>query len=105
MSYKGYSARVEYDPRDEIFVGRILGIADAISFHGATVKALTSDFRTAVDHYLADCKATGRDPQKPYSGSLMLRIPPDVHAKIAVQAATHGTSINAWAARVLAEAE
>lgn len=38
MSYKGYDARVEYDPRDEIFVGRILGIAEPISFHDATVK-------------------------------------------------------------------
>ena len=26
MTYEGYTARVEYDPRDEIFVGRALGI-------------------------------------------------------------------------------
>ena len=28
MNYLGYIARVEFDPRDEIFVGRLLGIAD-----------------------------------------------------------------------------
>jgi hypothetical protein len=32
MSYKGYTARVEYDERDNIFVGRILGIRSIISF-------------------------------------------------------------------------
>ena len=36
MTYKGYTARVEYDPRDEIFIGRVLGIEDRITFHGAT---------------------------------------------------------------------
>jgi predicted HicB family RNase H-like nuclease len=37
MTYKGYKARVEFDPRDNIFVGRVLGIEDGISFHGETV--------------------------------------------------------------------
>lgn len=101
MTYKGYSARIDYDPRDEIFVGRIIGIVDVISFHGATVKTLTADFHAAVNHYLADCRASGRIPQKPYSGSLMLRISPETHARIAAQAAMQGKSINAWAAKVL----
>ena len=37
MSHKGYTARVEYDERDNIFVGRILGIRSIISVHGETV--------------------------------------------------------------------
>jgi len=53
MTYKSYMARVEYDPRDEIFVGRVLGIEDRITFHGATVGSLRRDFRAAIDHYLA----------------------------------------------------
>ena len=40
MTYKGYIARVEYDPRDDIFVGRVLGIEDRVTFHGATVAML-----------------------------------------------------------------
>ena len=36
MTYKGYTARVEYDERDNIFVGRVLGIRTIISFHGKT---------------------------------------------------------------------
>ena len=105
MTYKGYTARIDFDPRDGIFVGRVLGIADSISFHGETVKELTSDFHAAIDHYLADCKATGRQPEKSYSGNLMLRIPPEVHAHVAVRAAAHNKSINDWASEVLATAE
>ena len=31
MSHKGYTARVEFDERDNIFVGRVLGIRTMIS--------------------------------------------------------------------------
>lgn len=104
MSYKGYTARVEFDPRDGIFVGHVLGISEAISFHGNTVAQLTADFHAAVNHYLADCAATGRNPQKPVSGKLMLRVPPEVHAAANIAAKASGKSLNQWAAEVLAEA-
>jgi predicted HicB family RNase H-like nuclease len=104
MTYKGYTARVEFDPRDEIFVGRILGIADQISFHGQAVSELTADFHNAIDHYLADCKRTSRQPQKPASGNIMLRVPPEVHAAAAIAAEASGKSLNQWAAEVLEEA-
>ncbi len=104
MTYQGYTARVEFDPRDSVFVGRVLGIEDSITFHGETVSELTADFHAAMDHYLADCAATERVPEKPYSGRLMLRIPPEVHAHAAIAAEAHGKSLNQWAAEVLAKA-
>jgi predicted HicB family RNase H-like nuclease len=61
-TYKGYTARIEFDPRDNIFTGKVIGIADGILFHGKTAKELTKDFEAAIDHYLADCQATGRRP-------------------------------------------
>jgi predicted HicB family RNase H-like nuclease len=104
MTYKGYLARVEFDPRDEIFVGRVLGIEDRVSFHGETVAKLRAGFHAAIDHYLADCTATGRAPQKPYSGRILLRLPPEVHARAAMMAEARGKSLNQWAAEVLARA-
>ena len=80
MTYQGYTARIEFDPRDNIFWGRILGITDSISFEGETVAQLTEDFHRAVDFYLEDCAATGRDPQKPASGKIMLRVPAEIHS-------------------------
>ena len=52
MTHKGYTARVEYDERDNLFVGRILGIRAMISFHGETVAELRTEFIAAVDDYL-----------------------------------------------------
>jgi len=37
MSYKGYTAHIEFDERDNIFVGRVLGVKAIIGFHGETV--------------------------------------------------------------------
>lgn len=105
MTYKGYKARVEFDPRDNVFVGRILGIEDNITFHGETVAELRSGFIAAVNHYIADCKATGRNPLKPASGKMMLRISPEIHAKALVMAKSAGKSLNQWAAELFAKAE
>jgi predicted HicB family RNase H-like nuclease len=37
MNYKGYTAKIGFDERDAIFVGRVLGLHAVISFHGETV--------------------------------------------------------------------
>ena len=79
MTYKGYTARVEYDERDNIFAGRILGIRSIISFHGETVAELRAEFELAIKDYLADCKEQGVHPDKPASGKLLIRVPPDMH--------------------------
>jgi len=104
MTYKGYTARIDFDESDNIFVGRVLGIKDNIGFHGKSVSELTKNFHAAIEHYLVDCKATGRKPERSYSGNLMLRISPDVHAHVATRAAVHRKSINEWVEEVLANA-
>jgi predicted HicB family RNase H-like nuclease len=104
MTYKGYKARIEFDQRDDIFAGKIVGIADTITFHGETVKDLRADFEAAVDHYIADCEATGRRPLKAASGKIMLRVSPDVHARALATARTSGKSLNQWAEEVLDKA-
>ena len=104
MTYKGYIARVEFDPRDNIFVGKVMGIEDSITFHGATVKELRADFQAAIDHYVADCAAKGRKPLKPASGKLMLRVSPEIHAKALTVAKASGKSLNQWAEEVLDKA-
>ena len=104
MSYNGYFAKVEFDAEDHIFVGRIIGIRDVISFHGETVSELEMAFHDAVDNYLAACRELGQKPNKPYSGNLMLRIPAEIHAAVASAAEASGKSINQWAAGVLDKA-
>jgi predicted HicB family RNase H-like nuclease len=104
MFHKGYTARVDYDERDNILVGRILGIRTIISFHGETVRELRAEFETAVEDFLDDCKLRGLTPEKPASGKLMLRVPPDVHGAALIAAQAAGKSLNQWATEVLQSA-
>lgn len=104
MNYKGYAARIEFDAEDEIFAGRIAGIRDVIGFHADTVADLKQAFHEAVDDYLDACASTGKEPQRPYSGNLMLRVGPEVHSKAALAAELSGKSLNQWGEEVLAEA-
>lgn len=104
VTYKGYSARIQYDDEDEIFFGKLAGIRDGIGFHADSVKALKAAFREAVDDYLETCAKTGKKPQKPYSGKVMFRISPEVHRRAAIAAELKGVSLNQWAESVLDEA-
>ena len=104
MTHKGYSARIEYDERDDIFVGRILGIRTMISFHGETVAQLHREFKKAIEDYLADCKQRGVDPERPASGKILLRVPAEVHGAAVVAAQVAGKSLNQWASDVLKRA-
>ena len=69
-----------------------------------TVDKPEEAFHESVDNYIAISRETGRPAQKPYSGKLMLRIPPDIHAAVATIAQANGKSINQWATETLKEA-
>ncbi|BCH11953.1 antitoxin HicB [Mesorhizobium sp. 131-3-5] len=104
MIYKGFGARIEFDSGDEIFSGKIAGISDVIGFHADTVAGLKTAFHEAVDDYVETCKKVGKEPQKPYSGNLMLRVDPRVHSAVAIAAELAGKSLNEWGEEVLAKA-
>lgn len=94
MRHKGYSAAIRYSEEDGFLVGRILGINDIVSFHGHSVEEVREQFAIALDSYLSDCEEIGKDPERPYSGKLNLRLSPDFHKAIAIEAETTGQSLN-----------
>ena len=104
LTYKGYLASVEYDAEDEILIGRIAGLNDVIGFHAESAPELKQAFRGAVDDYIATCAAVGKPPEKPYSGKLMVRIAPTVHASAALAAQVAGKSLAQWAEETLGQA-
>jgi predicted HicB family RNase H-like nuclease len=104
LEHKGYRARVEFDADDQIFFGRLAGIRDGVSFHADNVPALLEAFREAVDDYLETCHQIGKKPERPYSGKLMLRVDPMIHAKSAEAAELAGKSLNQWTEDVLRHA-
>ena len=104
MSYKGYSARVEYDDEDGIFVGRIAGIRDGVGFHADSVAELREAFHEAVEDYIETCASIGKEPQKAFSGQMMFRVNPELHRKAAIAAELAGKSLNQWAEEILSRA-
>jgi len=103
MTYKGYAAIVQFDDADGIFFGRLAGIRDGVGFHADTVTDLRAAFREAVDDYIETCAKIGKNPQKPYSGQIMVRVDPAVHARAALAAELSGKSLAKWTEERLRE--
>lgn len=102
--YKGYTARIEYRDEDNCFIGHTAGISDIVGFHDGSVTELRAAFEEAVDVFLETCTRLNRAPQKPYSGNIMLRVSPEIHAAVATAGEFSGKSLNQWATETLAEA-
>ena len=104
MTYRGYTAHMDFDNEDRIIVGRVVDIDDIITFHGTSVAEFESAFKTAVDGYIHACEQLGQTADKPASGRLMLRVNPAVHAAAVKASARSGQSLNKWAEKVLGQA-
>ncbi len=104
MKYKGYSARVEYSPADRCFVGRVLGIRDVVGFHGDSVAELERDFKETMEFYFDTCRKEGKNPDRPYTGKVVLHLPPELHRQIALESETAGKSIDDLVIEALREA-
>ena len=103
MEYHGYHAQIEYDAEDEIFVGKVFGIADSLNFHGTSVSELEDMFHQSIDNYLQMCAETGKAPEKEFKGSFNIRISPELHKEISLQAAQEGITLNQYVLRALEE--
>ena len=104
LKYKTYHGSIEYSPEDDCLHGRMLNINDIISYEGGSVNEIKSAFKEAVDDYLVHCKEIDKQPNKPFSGKVMFRIDPEIHAKVALAAQLKGISLNQWAEEALDKA-
>lgn len=83
MNYKGYYGSVNFDADDLVFYGKLEFINSLISYEGETAKEIDAAFKEAVDDYVETCIARGIEPEKPFKGSLNIRIGRDLHEKAA----------------------
>jgi predicted HicB family RNase H-like nuclease len=102
MEYKGYRARVEFDEQADLLHGEVIDTRDVITFQGRSVDELKDALKGSVDDYLDWCAQRGKQPDKPFSGKLMVRMDPELHRSVSA-AARAGKSLNAWIAERLAE--
>jgi predicted HicB family RNase H-like nuclease len=101
MKYKGYQGTVTYDDEAKVFHGEVIGLKDMITFQGVSVEDLEQAFKDSVDDYLEFCKKKNRSPEKPFSGKLILRVPPAIHKEATIEAKNRGISLNAFLNEVI----
>ena len=103
IEYKGYTGVFEYDEEYEFFAGHVVDTRDGINFEGRSVAELKESMRSAVDDYLEFCEETGREPSKPYSGRILVRVDPKLHRRLATRARGRRMSMNAYIAERLGQ--
>ena len=101
MSVNEYHAKIEYDAELDMFRGEILGLAGGADFYGKNPKELRAEFKKSLQVFLDVCREKGIEPRRNYSGKFNLRIPVDLHERLAIVAEAEGKSLNTLAQEAL----
>ena len=101
MTVDGYQARIEYDAELDQFRGEILGLNGGADFYGKNPRELRSEFKKSLQVYLEVCAEKGIEPRRSFSGKFNLRIPPELHERLAIVAQAEGKNINLVAQEAL----
>jgi predicted HicB family RNase H-like nuclease len=106
MSVDHYTYRVTWSPEDGEHVGLCVEFP-SLSWLAPEPEAALTGIRHLVAEVVADMKAGGEAipgplAEKRYSGEFRVRIPPEVHRALAMQAAEQGVSLNRLASAKLA---
>jgi predicted HicB family RNase H-like nuclease len=102
-----YTYRITWSEDDNEYVG-LCAEFPSLSWIAPTPEAALKGIRKLVADVVKDMDNTGERVPKPiscrsYSGKFMVRVPPDVHRKIAIQAAESGVSLNRIASSKLSQ--
>jgi predicted HicB family RNase H-like nuclease len=106
MNPDHYTYRVTWSPEDGEHVGLCVEFP-SLSWLAATPEAALLGIRQMVSEAVADMQTAGETVPEPlaerhYSGEFRVRIPPEVHRALALQAAEQGVSLNRLASAKLA---
>ena len=106
MSVDHYTYRVTWSAEDGEHVG-LCAEFPSLSWLAATPEAALKGIRQTVADVVADMTTSGESIPEPlaekrYSGEFRVRIPPQVHRALAMQAAEQGVSLNRLASAKLA---
>ena len=109
MSLKNdrYTYRVTWSEDDNEYAG-LCAEFPSLSWLAKTPEAALKGIRKVVSDIVEDMQSTGEIVPSPiagkyYSGKFMVRIPPEVHRKLAIQAAEAGVSLNRLASSKLSQ--
>lgn len=106
MNVDHYTYRVIWSPDDGEHVG-LCAEFPSLSWLAPSPEEALKGIRKTVAEVVADMESNGESiriplSEKHYSGEFRVRIPPEVHRTLAIQAAEQGISLNRWASAKLA---
>ncbi len=106
MSYDHYTYRVTWSSEDDEHIGLCTEFP-SLSWLAPNPEAALSGIRKVVAEAVSDMQAEGEPIPEPlaeknYSGQFRVRIPPEVHRALAIEAAEQGVSLNRLASAKLA---
>lgn len=104
MEYKGNLGEAEFDESVGVLHGRVVNVRPILTFESDRASDVRSAFEDTVDDYLAWYAEDGREPEQPFSGTLLMGGTPELHRAVALAAARQNKSMNAWTTEVLAKA-
>jgi predicted HicB family RNase H-like nuclease len=96
MDHKGYECRLIVDSEDGVITGKVISIEKVIKFQSESAKDTGKELRKSIEDYLDFCSETGEEPEKPFSGTLLLKIPPELHKRALISANAENLSLNVW---------
>jgi predicted HicB family RNase H-like nuclease len=100
-----YTYRVTWSEDDAEYVGLCVEFP-SLSWLAQTPEASLKGIRKLVDEVISDMLGNEESVPEPiatkhFSGKFMVRVPPDVHRELAIQAAEAGVSLNRLASAKL----
>jgi len=101
MQHDGYIATIDIDEEAGLFHGEVINTRDVLTFQGHTFDELRAAFADTIADYVDWCRARGKEPERPYSGTFTVRLSPDLHRRIAIAAIRAGKSVNGLVAETL----
>lgn len=94
MKHRGYRGKVEVE--DDEFYGVVVNLhRDHVDFRGRTIDEVREAFRDSVDFYLQSCEEDGEEPERPFSGRFVVRLPPATHRRASTLSRIENRSLNA----------
>mgnify|MGYP001818241801 CR=1 FL=1 len=101
MEFDGYRAVIQYDLEIDIFRGEFIGLNGGADFYAKDIDGLRREGKISLRVFLDMCAEDGVDPRKAYSGKFNIRIPMELHRKLAQAATAAGKSLNRQVTEIL----
>ena len=105
IEYEGYLGVVSFDPEIDTFHGTVINTNDVIAFYGSSVTELKKEMqRWSVEEYLAFCQEQGKEPEEPFSDKIAIQASPELHRRMALNAARRHLNLHGYIQEVLEKA-